>query len=106
MTLMSATQTWLKDFENLAELQTKLVIAIYEDKWWIGKVIEISQENNDAKVHFMASLGPASKFSCGDAHEKCFVHTQCNLDIVPSECCCRWVLVKGHLELNTSCKMK
>ena len=75
----------LNDVGHLTGLHLNLVVAVYEKKWWLGKVIEISEENNDAKVHFMVPHGPAAHYWWGNDCDKCFVPAKYSLGILPSE---------------------
>lgn len=36
--------------------------CIYDEKWWIGKVLEISEENNDLYIQFFHPYGPKTSF--------------------------------------------
>ena len=75
----------LNDVGHLTGIHVNLVVAIYEEKWWLGKVIEISEKNYDAKVHVMVPHGTAAYYWWGDDYEKCFVPAKYILGIFPSE---------------------
>lgn len=36
--------------------------CIYDDKWWVGKVPEVSEKNNDVHIHFFHPHGPQTSF--------------------------------------------
>ncbi|KAK6167092.1 hypothetical protein SNE40_021196 [Patella caerulea] len=75
----------LREVKNLNDLgQNTLVAAVYENKWWIGKVLDVSDENNDVEIFFMVPSGPSQKFQWGGSDEKCWVKVKHILGIVPS----------------------
>lgn len=39
------------------------VVCVYDKKWFIGKVIDVSEANDDAKVVFFKPAGPTTTFS-------------------------------------------
>lgn len=38
------------------------IACIYDNQWWIGKVLEVSRESNDLSVHFFYPCGPKTSF--------------------------------------------
>ena len=41
---------------------SEFVAVVYDDQWWLGKVQEVSVENNDANVSFLHPAGPRTSF--------------------------------------------
>ena len=47
--------------------------VVYDDKWWIGIVIEINQEDVDAEVKFLQPRGPSTYFNWPERDDYCFI---------------------------------
>lgn len=59
---------------NIANLQPGQYIAcIYDGKWWIGNICEISDEQHDALVNFMQRHGPAQSFYWPARNDSCWI---------------------------------
>lgn len=62
-----------------------IVAAIYEKKWWLGRVLDVSPENSDVEIFFMIPSGPNQKFHWGGSDEKCWVPAENILGIIQSQ---------------------
>ena len=61
----------------------KYVASIYDHKWYVGTVSNLSDENNDVLVNFMHPHGPARSFMWPTFEDKCWVpleHILCMID--------------------------
>ena len=52
---------------------------MYEQHWWVGIILEVDTEQDDAKVKFMHPAGPAWSFYWPDVDDICFIP---NIDIL------------------------
>ena len=53
--------------------------CLYEQRWWVGIILEVDTEQGDAKVKFMHPAGPARSFYWPDVDDICFIP---NIDIL------------------------
>lgn len=47
---------------SLSFKKNDYIACIYDKKWWIGKVLEVNEENNDLYIHFFHPYGPKTSF--------------------------------------------
>lgn len=70
---------------KLSELSPGCYIAcIYDNKWWIGNVIEVSVEENDALINFMHPPGPAYSFYWPERQDICWIPEQHLICMLPA----------------------
>ena len=60
----------------------KYACCIYDGKWWVGLILETSEEENDVSISFMHPHGPATSFHWPSREDTCFVPLPCILCIV------------------------
>ena len=51
----------------------QFIACIYDGQWWLGNILEVCTENNDAKVSFMHPHGPATSFFWPTKIDDCWV---------------------------------
>jgi hypothetical protein len=62
---------------SLLEYQPgQYVACMYDGKWWVSNIMELSQEENDIKVSFMHPHGPARSFMWPAREDTCYVPLQ------------------------------
>ena len=70
---------------QMAELQVGQYIAgVYDSQWWVGNILDKSDEYSDVHMRFMHPHGPATSFKWPDREDKCWVPLQHVLCIIPS----------------------
>ena len=70
---------------NVTNLQPgQFVACVYDGHWWLGNVVDICTDNNDAKLSFMHPHGPAAAFFWPTTIDKCWVPTVHILCQVPA----------------------
>lgn len=60
----------------------KYIGCTYDEKWWVGYILDKSEEENDLLVKFMHPHGPFISFHWPSREDKCWVPTQCVLCII------------------------
>ena len=60
----------------------KYVACIYDDKWWIGLIRDVSEEEGDVLISFMHPHCPGASFHWPGREDICYVPLQCILRIV------------------------
>lgn len=72
------------DIITTSNLQVgQYVACVYDNKWWIGNICEISTEENDTLITFMHPQGPAQSFYWPERRDVCWVPEQHILATVP-----------------------
>jgi hypothetical protein len=68
---------------SVTNLQPGLFVAcVYDGQWWLGNIVELCKDNNDAKVSFMHPHGPAMSFFWPTTEDDCWVpivHILCQM---------------------------
>lgn len=62
----------------------QFVACVYDGEWWLGNVLEICTDNNDAKISFMHPHGPAASFFWPLTEDICWVptaHLLCHVSV-------------------------
>ena len=60
----------------------QFVACIYDGQWWLGSIVEICTDNNDAKISFMHPKEPATIFFWPTTVDDCsvpIVHILCEV---------------------------
>jgi hypothetical protein len=53
----------LKDMIEL-KIITRFVTCMYDNFWWLGCVLSVSEESNDLKISFLYPHGPSASYIC------------------------------------------
>lgn len=62
-----------KHTEVMNILPEKYFAVKYEQKWWVGKILEVSDLERDAKIQFMHPCGPSTSFHWPPTDDCCWV---------------------------------
>lgn len=68
--------------EIVSIIPKKFYAAIYDNKWWIGKILDNCEEGN-AKVQFIHSPGPLPTYFWPNTNDSCRVPYEHILKEVP-----------------------
>ena len=49
------------------------ITCVYDEKWWVGLVEEVDNDNNDIYVNFMHPFGPSKTFFWPAREDRCHV---------------------------------
>lgn len=66
--------------------EEKFVAVIYDNQWWLGKILEVSEVHRDAKIKFMRPSGPSSSYSWPNHTDVCWIPYENILMNVPAPC--------------------
>lgn len=67
------TSHTLKHFTIADAKKGMIVAAVYDSKWWIGEVLQVSAKNDDMQIKFMHPPGPTGSFHWPVPQDKCWV---------------------------------
>lgn len=70
--------------ESITIKGEKFVAAIYDNQWWLGKILWVSEKHRDAKIKFMRPSGPSSSYSWPNHTDVCWVPYENILMNVPN----------------------
>ena len=54
-------------------LPGKYIAAMHDDKWWLGMVLEVDDENEDYKVRFLHPAGQSPTFYWPQFKDECYI---------------------------------
>ena len=82
--LFSVLKQTIKIEKRSDLLPGKYIAAMHDDKWWLGMVLEVDDENEDYKVRFLHPAGQSPTFYWPQFKDECYIiRRQVLLPIAP-----------------------
>lgn len=73
-----------QDLPNMQYVPGQYIAAVYDQKWYVGSIVECDEEKQDVLVSFMAQVGTSRSFKWPRRADNCWVllgHILCNLPV-------------------------
>ena len=71
------TGTLVQDTQEHSDMQQyipgKYIACVYDQKWYVGSIVECDEEEQDVLVSFMAQVGTSRSFKWPRCDDKCWV---------------------------------
>ena len=49
------------------------VAAVYDNKWWLGMILQVDNEHDDYKIRFLHPAGPSPTFHWPQFDDECYI---------------------------------